>query len=126
CSFAAPLRQAVPRRHWRSERHSIRSRFSVSARLAPWRILQRHANGINALSNSAQAPPRSNSRVSATFAESETWHDLDPASHSQVSMLNLRCFRQFARVTDPHHPPALNDVVAICYTGQSFHILVDN
>lgn len=51
------------------ERPLIRLRSSASARLAPYRILLRHANGTSVLPSLAQAPPRSNWRVSGMNVE---------------------------------------------------------
>src|SRR5262249_22623900 len=98
--------------------------------------------------SSAQVPPRSNWRVSRTFVEVKTaWatglcalprsnaavlgrlvapkNDF-PASNSQISMLYSGCLRQFLRIADPHHTPALDDVMAVDDPGQCFHIFVDD
>src|SRR5262249_53890141 len=140
CSFAAPPKREAPKVPSRLERRLIPSHLRALARLARLPISPKHANGISAPPSSAQVPPRSNWRVSRTFVEVKTaWatglcalprsnaavlgrlvapkNDF-PASNSQISMLYSGCLRQFLRIADPHHTPALDDVMAGGEPGQ--------
>src|SRR4029077_2537427 len=47
-------------------------------------------------------------------------------SDSQISMLNSGCLRQFLRIADPDHTPALDNVMTIGNSGERLHILVDD